>query len=152
MGDPYETEFRPAEPLPEKPEEQAELLLASLDLSGAISGVSSDANQLALYRPCARGLYQVIWQKKTGHVVVKQMRPPNAYNYLNNLHFRSLYIKPMWPDTIWAISVDVVTISTVLWVISGVWLWARRPRKLIGGICLASGLALFAALAVLLGR
>jgi uncharacterized iron-regulated membrane protein len=49
--------------------------------------------------------------------------------------------------------VDAVTISTVIWVISGVYLWARRPRKrMLGGVCMTAGIALFAALVVLLCR
>jgi len=145
-------EYRPGEPLPEAPEAQAALLLESLDLAGPIGSVNSDANQLVVYRPCALGLYQVVWQRKTGAVVVNQQRPPNAYNFVNNLHFRAGYAPPYLPDRIWAVTVDVVTISTLLWVFSGIYIWARRPRKLLGGLCLAGGCALFTVLAVLLGR
>ena len=52
---------------------------------------------------------------------------------------------------IWGVIVDVVTVSTVLWVITGIYIWARRPRKrLLGGLCLVAGSLLFAALALLM--
>ena len=51
----------------------------------------------------------------------------------------------------WAVIVDVVTVSTVIWVISGIYLWARRPRKrLLGGACMVAGAVLFVWLAVVL--
>ena len=50
----------------------------------------------------------------------------------------------------WAVIVDVVSISMWLWVISGVYLWWRRTRKLLFGIvCLVAGVLAFAGLVVL---
>jgi hypothetical protein len=41
----------------------------------------------------------------------------------------------------------------MIWVISGIYLWARRPRKrLLGGLCMAAGCLLFGVLVVLLCR
>ena len=52
-----------------------------------------------------------------------------------------------------AVIVDATTSSAVLWLISGIYLWARRPRRrLVGGLCLLAGTVLFAILAVLLCR
>ena len=52
-----------------------------------------------------------------------------------------------------ALIVDAVTASTVFWVLSGVYIWARRPRKrLLGGLCLAGGCLLFAFLAISLSQ
>lgn len=147
-----ETEFRPTSPLPDAPEEQALAVLESIDLTGAVAMPSSDANQLTFYRACARGMYRIQWQRQSGRVLIEQQLPTTAFSYVNNLHFRSGYSQPLWPDLIWAVTVDAVTISTLLWVVSGIYLWVRRPRKLLGGLCLVGGCALFAVLAVLLGR
>ena len=53
----------------------------------------------------------------------------------------------------WAVIVDATTISTVIWVISGIYIWARRPRKrLLGGFCLIGGTLLFVLLVFLLSH
>ena len=45
------------------------------------------------------------------------------------------------------------TISTMLWMVTGIYIWARRPRKrFLGGLCLVAGSLLFTALAVLMCR
>lgn len=147
-----ETEYRPTSPLPDDPEQQARVVLEAIDLAGGVAMPSSDANQLTFYRPCARGVYRIQWQRESGHLLVEQQLPTTVYSYINNLHFRAGYAQPWWPDLIWGVTVDAVTISTLLWVVSGIYLWARRARKFLGGLCLAGGCALFAVLAVLLGR
>ncbi len=44
-----------------------------------------------------------------------------------------------------------VAFLLMFWSLSGVYLWARRPKKrLLGGICLVGGMALFTALVVLM--
>jgi len=70
--------------------------------------------------------------------------------WMRALHFRSGY-EPYFAALAWAVIVDVTTTSTVTWVISGIYLWARKPRKrLMGGLCLIAGILLFITLAVLL--
>jgi len=67
------------------------------------------------------------------------------------LHYQHGYDQAGVAYRAWAIIVDVVTISTVVWIISGIYLWARRPRKrLLDAACLATGLLLFIALLVAL--
>lgn len=47
----------------------------------------------------------------------------------------------------------ITAISTIIRVISGIWLWAREPReRRLGGLCLAAGCLLFVTMAVLLCR
>jgi hypothetical protein len=61
--------------------------------------------------------------------------------------------RPYFAHLAWAVIVDATTASTILWLISGIYLWARRPRKrLLGGLCLIAGTLLFAILAALLCR
>jgi len=44
-------------------------------------------------------------------------------------------------------------VSTILWVLSGVYLWVRRPKQRIaGGVCLGCGCVLFVVLVILLCR
>jgi hypothetical protein len=72
------------------------------------------------------------------------------------MHFQRGYYRPELPNLpwlLWGIFVDIVTTSTVLWVVTGIYLWARRPRRRwLGGLCLTAGSVLFAVLALLMCR
>ncbi len=146
-----ETDFTTDETFPTVPEEQAKAILKHLDLDGAhfIQGTPTP-DRMRLFRYCVAGHYQITWHREPSRLVVEQQRPFSFYSLVNALHFQrgySLYFGPL----VWAIVVDVVTTSTVIWVITGVYIWARRPRnRRLGGYCLAAGSLLFAVLTFLL--
>ena len=53
----------------------------------------------------------------------------------------------------WAVTVDIAAGSTWFWIVSGIYLWVRRPRnRTWGGICLLGGGLLFVLLAILVCR
>lgn len=148
-----EVDFTPGPSFPQDPEKQAVAVLRHVDLEGPhrIMG-EPNANQLMIFRQCAAGHYRVTWYPPRSQVVVDRHLPSSFYTVLNSLHYQHGY-QPYFAALMWAIIVDVTTTSTVIWVISGVYIWARRPRKrLLGGLCLVAGLLLFATLAVLLCR
>ena len=149
-----ETDFDPGSAFPEESEGQARAILQELDLDGAHRIGSDDANQMIIYRNCASGLYRVDWQRQASRLVVRQQQPCSFYSFVNALHFQHGYFKPHvanLPWLIWGIVVHAVTISTMLWVVTGVYIWARRPRKrLLAGLCLVAGSVLFVALAILM--
>jgi hypothetical protein len=149
-----ETAFTPDAGFPTDPEEQVAALLAAVDMEGPyrIMGVP-DAIQLTILRISVPGHYRVTWQRTRNHVVIDRLKPASLYSSVNNLHFLIGYGQSSWLVWIWAVIVDAVTISTVIWVISGIYLWARRRRKrLLGGLCLGAGCLLFLVLVILLCR
>lgn len=149
-----ETDFASGASLPEEADKQAEALLSALNLEGAyrILGVP-DARQFTLIRLCATGHYRITWHRQLSRVVVERLRPASFYSFVNNLHFLMGNSQSSWVYRTWAVVVDAVTVSTVIWVVSGIYLWARRPRKrLVGGLCLAAGSLLFVTLVLLLCR
>lgn len=149
-----ETDFTADAAFPKDPEEQARAILQHLDLAGAhrIAG-TPDANQLTLYRPCLTGSYRIAWTAQRTRLKVEKQQPFSFYSFCNSLHFQHEYQAGFWVTNMWAATVDGVTGSTVLWVVSGIYLWARRSRRrLAGGLCLAAGCLLFAVLALLLCR
>jgi hypothetical protein len=149
-----ESDFAPGAAFPDEPKAQARAILQEVDLDGAHRIGSDDPNQMIIYRNCATGLYRVDWQRQASRLVVRKQRPCSFYSFVNALHFQHGYFKPdavNLPWLIWGIIVDAVTISTVLWVITGIYIWARRRRKrLPGGLCLVAGGVLFAVLAILM--
>ena len=147
-----ELDFTPDAAFPQVFEAQAQAILKHVALAGPhrIAGIP-DANQLTMYRFCATGMYRITWQRAAARLVVERQRPCSVYSFVNQLHFQRGYDQPYFANFTWAIVVDTVTVSTVLWVVTGIYLWARRPhRRWLGGVCLAAGCALFAALAILL--
>ena len=152
----HELDFDPGPAFPQDSEEQARAILKHLDLDGAHRVVGDDPGQLIIFRNCATGYYRIKWLRQPSQLVVEKQEPTSFYSFVNALHFQHGYFKPRLanlPWLIWGIVVDAVTISTVLWVITGIYIWARRPRKrLLGGLCLVAGSLLFAVLAVLMCR
>jgi hypothetical protein len=147
-----ELDFAADAAFPQVPEEQAEAILEHLHLEGPhrILGVP-DESQLTFFRFCGTGHYRITWHRQRSRLVVEQQRPFSFYSLANFLHFQHGYGQPYLAHLAWAVIVDAATISTVIWVISGIYLWARRPRKrLLGGLCMLAGCLLFAGLTILL--
>jgi hypothetical protein len=148
-----EVEFTPGSELPQTREEQAAAILRHVDLDGPhqIVGTPS-ASEMVVIRYSVTGHYRVTWQPSRSRVVVARFQPASAYSVINALHFQHRY-RPYFAHLAWAIVVDATALSTVFWVISGIYLWARqRSQRLLGGICLIAGLVLFTVLAILLCR
>ncbi|MFV2065471.1 MAG: hypothetical protein ACC645_00715 [Pirellulales bacterium] len=69
------------------------------------------------------------------------------------LHFRAGFHQRLPAYITWGVIVDLVVLSIVLWVVSGIYLWARMRRvRVSGAICLGTGMALFLLLVILLCR
>lgn len=145
-------DFVPDDAFPQLPKEQAMAILRHLDLEGAyrVQG-KPNPNQMIIFRMCGTGNYRITWRRKQGLLVVEKQKPFSLYRLMHSLHFRGGYNQPFLPYISWAVVVDAVAVSIVFWVVSGIYIWARRPRKrLLGGICLIAGMLLFTGLVVLL--
>ncbi|MDP6040646.1 MAG: hypothetical protein QGG64_19015 [Candidatus Latescibacteria bacterium] len=65
-------------------------------------------------------------------------------DFLVHMHHRRGYDQKYTSDDFWAVSVDFFILSTVLWAASGLWMWWELTvTRLWGGLCIASGIALF---------
>ena len=149
-----ERDFEPGAGFPQDAQGQALMILRQVGLEGAHQVSNDDPSQLIIYRSCATGLYRIQWQRQPSHIVVQKQLPTTIYSVINGLHFQRGYFRlnsASLPWLAWGIFVDAVTISTILWVVTGIYLWARRPRRRwLGGLCLVAGSVLFAILAVLM--
>lgn len=146
-----EVEFIPSDSFPKNQDEQAAAILTHLDLEGAhrVLPAQSNARQLKILRICARGNYIVTWNRVGKKIVVQQQRPFSYLRLVHFLHFKGGYGQPYPAHLLWAVIVDSVALSIVFWVASGVYIWARRPKKrLLGGIVLLGGNLLFIALVI----
>lgn len=78
---------------------------------------------------------------QTLHIENQEFRT-NAF--LERMHRRRGYNQKYLSDDLWAITVDLFIVATVLWVASGLWMWweLKVTRKW-GAISMISGIALF---------
>jgi hypothetical protein len=147
-----EVSFVPDDTFPVSPEDQARAILREVDLQGPhrIQGKRTP-QQLLIFRFCGRGNYRITWQRQQAKILVEQQQPFSALRLVHYLHFRGGYGQPYPTMILWAIIVDAVAISMWLWVITGIYLWARRPKKRkLGTVCLVAGCLLFAGLVLML--
>lgn len=136
------------------PAEQSRAVLQKLDLDGPhrIMG-DPNAKELNIYRMCTAGDYRISWSRDQSLVVVQRQQPYSLWRSIHSLHFGRGYDWRYPAFVAWAISVDLVVISTWFWIVSGIYIWARRPkRRFWGGVCLVGGGLLFVLLVALLCR
>lgn len=142
------------EPVPLTPPQRAEAILRELELEGPhrILGQPTD-DAMTIYRNHAAGDYRVTWNRGDSRVLVERYGTPSLHRAIHYLHFIRGYDFPYWSTFLWAVTVDGVAISTWIWIVSGIYLWARRPKNRVwGGICLVAGLVLFAVLVAFICR
>ena len=147
-----EVQFTPDDAFPQVPQEQARAILRHLDLEGAHFIVGRRTpGQMIINRASGAGTYRITWQRDRSRLIVERQRPFSAYRLMHFLHFRHGYGQPYVIHVLWAAIVDAVTISMWLWVVTGIYIWFRRPRQRIaGGLCVAGGSVLFIALVAFL--
>jgi len=74
-----------------------------------------------------------------------------SLNFLERLHRRRGFQDPYLVEDTWAFSADLTVLTLVFWGLSGIWLgWGIRQTRVWGGLCLVSGMAMFALFLALL--
>ena len=136
----YSRAFLPNTP----PAEMAEQILHDLELDGAHRVSGGDAGKpLTIDRQQATTLRRITYDSAGKRITIQRERF-RMNTYLEKLHRRHGYAKSISIEDGWAVAVDAVSIAMFFWCISGVWLWWElRPTRLIGGLFLGAGMALF---------
>ncbi|NUQ64150.1 MAG: hypothetical protein HUU20_16890 [Pirellulales bacterium] len=148
-----EVQFAPGGDFPQDSDERARTILRQVGLDGPhrVMGEPNDT-EIAIYRLSAGGDYRVAWRRGDSQITVQRQQPASVCRYFHFFHFGRGYDGRYLGSVVWALSIDAVTVSTWFWIISGVYLWARRPKKTSGAVCLVAGCLLFAWLWFLLSR
>ncbi|MHC4995681.1 MAG: hypothetical protein ACYTGQ_11570 [Planctomycetota bacterium] len=147
-----ETPFEPGDVFPNNPDGRARAVLEHVGLEGPFrfQGVNN-ANITTLLRPSGSGNYRVTYYARAGAIKVEQQGPFSTWRFINYLHFRHGYGENLNAYLIWAVAVDLTAFSMLLWVGSGLYIWARmRNKRFWGSVSLAAGVSLFAVLVVYL--
>ena len=147
-----EVKFVPSETFPTAPAEQAEAILRHVELEGAhhIMG-TPNAQRMMINRISGGGNYRITWHRDRDLIIVQRLQPFSFYRLVHFLHFRSGFRQSQWPHLVWGMMVDAVTITMWLWVLTGLYIWFRVPRKrALGSLCVIGGSVLFIVLVVFL--
>ncbi len=123
-----------------------------LDLEGAhrIQG-KPNAKGFLILRLSAAGHYRIRWQRPQQMLIIERQTSFSGLRLVHYLHFRCGYRQPYFVYRAWAVIVDLVSASILIWVVSGIYLWIRRPRnRKSGSVALVAGIMLFALLVGLL--
>lgn len=127
------------------PDQMGQQILEDLGLEGAhrISG-GKGGKPLVIDRQHAVAQRQISYDPTTDKLMV-QREEFRGLAFLERMHRRRGYQHPYALEDSWAFSVDLTVTVMVFWSLSGLWLWWElRPTRLVGGLCLVVGVALFA--------
>jgi len=149
-----EVDYTPDDTAGPEHADQARVLLKKLGLDGPHRIIGDPtAEQMVIWRSSPNGDYRITWRRDKSHVAIQRQQPFSVLRLVHSLHFVRGYDGRYLAATVWALSIDFVVASTWFWVVSGVYIWARRPKKPAwGGLCLAAGGLLFTVLVILLCR
>lgn len=139
--------FVPDETFPEDPAEQALRILRHLDLEGLHRVVGKPTpERMEILRISPGANTRVLWDKQVNQITL--LRQPFAiWRFFNYLHFRAGYRQPYLAFDVWGLMVDLVILSIVLWVITGIYMTVVRPgKKRWFYVCLIGGSVLFVVL------
>lgn len=125
------------------PQTAARMILHDLDLEGAFSARGNSEGVLTIQRDRPIGSYRITYEANPGTLRVERQRFGLSY-FLEMMHRRRGYQQPFWANNLWAVIVDGVIVSILLWAATGLWMWWEllRTRRL-GALCLGAGVALF---------
>lgn len=126
-------------------DEMARQILADLDLDGAF-GVRGGAKgePLIIHRADPITPRKITYTPGEGKLVVERLQF-RTDSFLERLHRRRGYRHNYLLEDLWGFTVDLVIVSMLIWVLSGVWVWwGLKTARRWGLVCAAAGSGLFA--------
>ncbi len=122
-------------------------VLEDLGMPGAF-GVQGNASQprLVIMRNGAFAIDRVTYLRPQKKLLIER-QALDAPGFLNRSHFRHGYNQPFAASMTWAVIVDLVIVSLVFWVLSGLWMWWEvKPARALGAVFGLAGVGIFALL------
>jgi hypothetical protein len=121
----------------------ADKVLADTDLTGRYRASFDDDGNLVIRREKLWSLIRITYFPKEGRLRAED-QTFHLDRFLTSAHFRAGYSYPYAIEWLWAILIDVLVLSTLIWIASGVYMWIRLRRfRVSGALCLIAGLAAF---------
>jgi hypothetical protein len=126
------------------PRQKAELILRNLGMEGAFGvGRPAPDGTLVINRQDLLKPRRVTYNPASGMVLVESAegRMPHL---LERMHRRRGFVQPYLRDRIWGVLVEAFVVVSVVWALTGLWLWwEMRVTRGLGALFLAGGIAVF---------
>ncbi len=125
-------------------EAAAQIILQHLGLEGGFNVQGNlDQGSIRVFRNKPVGAYRITYETEPGILRVEQQKFEGTY-FLEMLHRRRGYDQDFFANDFWALIVDGVILSILLWGATGLWMWWEmiRTRKP-GALILTAGIVLF---------
>lgn len=122
----------------------AEQILNDLNINGAHNVGGNLDKEIIITRRNAIVPQRITYNPKAQTLRIEnQAFRTNAF--LEQMHRRRGYETKYWTDDLWAFTVDIFIVGTVVWALSGLWMWweLKNTRKW-GTVCMGSGVIIFA--------
>ena len=118
-------------------------ILTSVGLDGAHAVSRRQDGSIAINRNDLIAPRRLTYSPADGTLLIERMQPrPNAF--LERFHRRRGYATGYALDTAWAVTVDLVILTMVFWVLSGLWMWwEMKVTRPLGLAALLGGASLF---------
>jgi len=126
------------------PKQIARQLLLTLDMDGAHQVNARSDGVLVIQRLDPISPRRITYTPQTRTLLIeKQVFQPHAF--LERMHRRRGSQHDYVLEDTWAFSVDLFIAAMVFWSLSGLWMWWQlKVTRLLGLVCLAGGIAVFA--------
>ena len=121
----------------------AEQILKDLDLEGRHNVRGSLENRITVTRSDPLAIRRVTYVPQEQRLKIER-QVLRAAPFLEHMHRRRGYESEEWADDLWAVSVDLFIVASVVWVLSGVWMWWElKAIRRWGAVCVLGGTAVF---------
>ncbi|HVW86074.1 MAG TPA: hypothetical protein VHB50_15400 [Bryobacteraceae bacterium] len=121
----------------------AERVLRDQGLPGRYRADFDDDGNLVIDRIKLTGRLRLTYYPKQGRLIGQQERVALP-QLITAAHFRSGYEYPYFLEYLWAAMIDLLVLSSLIWIASGIYLWWKLTRfRFWGWVSLAAGMASF---------
>lgn len=101
-----------------------------------------------IYRVKLSGNLRLTYYPEQGRVVGEEQHP-RFDQLLTAAHFRAGFEYPLFLELLWGSIIDLLVLSSLIWIASGIYLWWKLKRfRTRGWVALGAGLCSFALLAL----
>jgi hypothetical protein len=122
-------------------------VLEDIGLAGTfnVQGGSS-AQRMVILRNSSFSAHRITYDRDQNRLLIEQQKF-NIPIFLNRSHFRHGYEQPYPASILWAVILDLVVLSLIVWVLSGLWMWWEiKPARRWGAVFGLVGMGIFALL------
>lgn len=137
-------------PITDKDDEDAlaEKVLRDRGMLGRYRADFDEDGNLVIIRAKLSGNIRLTYFPNEGRLLQEEQSTPFD-RWLTSAHFRAGFEQPFFLELLWGSVIDLLVLSSLVWIASGILLWWKLPRfRFWGWVSLVSGLLCFALLSL----